>query len=223
MVNPDGTVVSSNVRADELNQFLVQSLGLPYVLRGKLHPLDLQPQANHKLTDGVPGSARNHLDELPRGLQRFAGVEFVVGDSLIHLGGAHGRNWPQQVEGVAVGRKFARLCLLHATDRSAVDGTRIGEYRVRYADTTTQSIPIVYGQDVRNWWAVDGRDTTHSAIAWTGSNPAALAGGAALQLYVSIWQNPFPEKEVRSIDFVSTMTTAAPFCVAMSLESLDAP
>ena len=36
-----------------------------------------------------------------------------------------------------------------------------------------------------------------------------------LRLYLTKWTNPWPKKEVASIDFVSTNAIAAPFCVAI--------
>jgi len=36
------------------------------------------------------------------------------------------------------------------------DDTLIGEYKVRYDDKAVETIPVVYGKDVRDWWFVEG-------------------------------------------------------------------
>ena len=53
---------------------------------------------------------------------------------------------------------------------------------------------------------------------WQGSSPAASLRNATLRLYLTMWENPQPDKKVISIDYVSTNTTAGPFCVAMTVE-----
>ena len=53
---------------------------------------------------------------------------------------------------------------------------------------------------------------------WRGSNPAAKRVNKTLRLYLSAWENPYPDKKVLSISYTSAMTEAAPFCVAMTVE-----
>lgn len=55
-------------------------------------------------------------------------------------------------------------------------------------------------------------------LDWTGSNPSTRDAEATLRVYLTSCENPHPEKEVISVDFVSAMTTAAPFLVAMTVE-----
>ena len=47
---------------------------------------------------------------------------------------------------------------------------------------------------------------------------AAKKSNCHLRLYLTVWENPHQEKTVASIDFVSAMTVAAPFCVAITAE-----
>ena len=49
-------------------------------------------------------------------------------------------------------------------------------------------------------------------------NPKARLFLKSLRLYVTRWENPHPEKKVRTIDFISSTTHAAPFCLAMTVE-----
>jgi hypothetical protein len=181
--------------------------------------LDLQPKANQKLTDNfhTPDSVGNNLAELPKGTREFAGVKFHIGDGLIQLASPKVRDKAAQVEGIAVGQAFATLHILHATGYTATDGTLIGKYVIRYEDKTTAAIPIVYGEDMRDWWNIHPeKGVTRGKVAWVGKNQNT----PSIRLFLTTWTNPRPKKKVVSIDYLSTQTSdAAPFCVAMTVEA----
>jgi hypothetical protein len=196
--------------------------------------VNLQSKANQKLTDSMHGLRGNDLAELPKGEQTFAGVRFKVEDSYLRLsgtiemGGAPKK--PAALEGIPIDKSFTRLHILHGTHYGAFgkagetlfvkDGTPIGEYRLRYEDGTTKSIPIVYGEDVRDWWVWDKpAEVTRGKIAWVGKNAFSKEQNQTIRLYFTSWNNPHPEKKVSSFDYVCNGTSAAaPFCVAISLE-----
>jgi hypothetical protein len=199
----------------------------------KFVPLDLSSKANQKLTDklhtGVDG---NDLKELAVGEHTFAEIKFRIAEGLVQLGSKVLETMPGKVEGIPVGRKFAQLHLFHATGFGGgpnvpgtpwhvEDGTLIGEYHVRYDDNSTESVAIVYGEDVRDWFYLpDEKEPSRGKVAWRGANDRAAQVGAKLRLYVSSWKNPKPGQQVVSIDYVSkkTETVAAPFCLAITLE-----
>ena len=91
---------------------------------------------------------------------------------------------------------------------------------VRYADGGGEGIPIVYGEDVRDWWNWDkSKETKRGKIVWTGTNPAAKVYDLEVRLYESEWTNPKPDVEVQSILYSSHMNTpGAPFCVALTVQ-----
>jgi hypothetical protein len=199
----------------------------------KFSPVDLHPYTNRKLVDNLgSGFEGNSLTELPAGEQVFGGVKFKVGEGLIQVGSKMLGKWPERVEGIKVERKLAKLHILHATcfgggpnhpgDPGFVeDGTLIGEFRVNFQDRSAIIIPIVYGQDVRDWFYVQGeKDPSRGKVGWTGDNEMAKQAGARLRLYVTTWENPRPDKTVMTIDYLSKKaeTVAAPFCVAITAE-----
>jgi hypothetical protein len=96
---------------------------------------------------------------------------------------------------------------------------------VRYEDGTKEAIPIVYGEDVRDWWNVDdSASLTRGRVAWVGENAGASQHRMTLRLFVSDWDNPKPDTKVVGIDFVSEKAgEAAPFCIAMTLEEATTP
>jgi len=55
-------------------------------------------------------------------------------------------------------------------------------------------------------------------VAWVGTNPVSERYEAKVRLFLSTFENPKPEVEVVSVDFVSKLTPFAPFLVAMTVE-----
>jgi hypothetical protein len=185
--------------------------------------LDLQAKANIKLEQPLQGGRPgNDLADLPRGEQKLAGVKFKIGDRLIQLEGP-GQTFPTKLDGIKVGRKLARLHILHAAGRclGVKDGAVIASYIVHYRDKTQATIPIVYGKDLRDWWELsDPQPVTRGKVAWEGANRVRQNTRTKMRLYLTTWENPHPKKEVTQIEYACTKGTPAwPFCVAMTAEA----
>jgi hypothetical protein len=190
--------------------------------------IDLQGKANQKLADDVGGRIPNNtLAAVPTGEQTFAKVKFQVGERCVQLGSPLlTKEKPDKVEGIPVGRKAGKLHFLHSTlfgkaQPLIEDGAIIAEYRVNYDDGTTVTVPVKYGEDVRDWWyAKDAPDAGEKVkVAWEGENEASKAGNNGIRLYLTTWTNPNPGKKVATIDFLRTEgTPASPFCVAITAE-----
>jgi hypothetical protein len=185
--------------------------------------IDLAPHLNVKLKDNLHSDRfpNNNLASLPTGKQTFAGVKFQIGDGIVQLGSAQVQSKPAKVEGIKVGRTFAKLHILHATGYSADEEIQIAKYVVRYDDKSTAEVEVVYGKDVVDWWAYpDQKAPTRSKVAWEGENEAAKGFEAKIKLYLTTWENPHPKKKVVSLDYVATAPdkSPAPFCVAITAE-----
>ena len=192
--------------------------------------IDLQPKANQKLTDNLHNEKfeGNNLAQLPKGESLFGDVKFKIEDKLIQLSSKYVQDKPDKVDGIQVGKKFAKLYLLHATGFGGFgkpgdplyisDGTAIGHYTVKYEDNSVEIIPIVYGEDVRDWFDHDqSKPVQRGKVVWEGENDFARQFGAKLRLYLTEWKNPKPDKEVVSIDYEREgASVAGPFCVAMT-------
>lgn len=189
--------------------------------------IDLSAHFNAALLDTwLPSGAMtngNDLASLPGGVQKFSGIEFDVrgvvqlaGGALQNLGG----KYPKQVNGIRVSRRCRRIHFLHGTAWSALVGTRIGSYVIRYAHGDSREIPIIMGQTVREWWSPSTQPPVlvGAAVAWEGANAASRALGMSLRLYQFSWMNPMPEREITSIDFKSAMENSAPFLIAVTVE-----
>lgn len=190
--------------------------------------LDLTAQYNARLNQNWHGTADipdNDFRELKPGLNNLGGVSFDV-RGIIQLAGAtlsetSNPAYPRQVAGIKVGLKCQKLHFLQASGWLGEDGAVLAHVAVNYADGETREIPVVYGQDVRDWWYYENtlKDAARAPVVWTGKNPATEKwGGVTLRLFKRTWDNPRPEVEIKSLDLVSKQAASAPFVLAITAE-----
>lgn len=166
-----------------------------------------------------PGTPNNTLEALPTGVLQFGTVFFDV-RGVVQLSGKQlekaGGRYPQGILGIKVGQPCRELHFLHASGWRSKDGTRLGSYVLHYENGAEQVIPIVYGEDVRDW--IEESDPSNNLrranLVWNVQNRA----GYRIRLFKTSWVNPFPDVEITSIDYVSAMAEAAPFLIAITAE-----
>lgn len=189
----------------------------------KKNLIDLSAYYNGPLTGWLPFTPAPYgcgFRGLKPGITSLGGVPFDV-RGIVHLYG--GRMFestpvPNKVTDIRVDQACKRLHFLHAAQGS-VEAARksepIGHYVLHFVDGREASLPIMYGEDVR---AVSVKDdpvpTSRGAVVWTTYQD----NGPPLRLFLSTWDNPHPETEIASIDYVSTLTYSAPLLVAISVE-----
>jgi hypothetical protein len=175
------------------------------------------------------------LSELPRGQVIFDHVPFDVRGVIQLRLVSWFWGWdkfPVKAEGIPVRQKFKRLHVLHGTMLTEAEDLAIGCYILHYADGTEEVLDVLYGQDVRAFWGLQGVDP--DVVGWWNlqtdprKNAAKATVAAELpnlvhpalprRLYHRAWENPRPDVEVRSIDFVSRGTRSGPFLVALTVE-----
>jgi hypothetical protein len=111
--------------------------------------------------------------------------------------------------------------ILGSIDSAAEEGALIGAVVLHYADGSrarTRDLlrparpPLVDGRRSSN-----GHDLAQ--VAWEGPHGYPAIYSTRLRIYHAVWDNPRPDQEIVSFDFVSKMTTtAAPFLIAVTLE-----
>lgn len=164
------------------------------------------------------------LRNVPEGLVRFQDVSFDM-RGVVQLtqnpGWVLWEDYPQAIEQIPVAQRFQKLHAIIGTIGSAPEGKAIGALVLHYADGTRHECEILYGRHVRDWWTHnDSRtDTDLAQVAWEGPHAFPKIHPTRLRIYHSTWENPRPDAEVVSFDFVSKMTTtAAPFLIAVTVE-----
>ncbi|MBN2390600.1 MAG: hypothetical protein JXR84_07750 [Anaerolineae bacterium] len=185
--------------------------------------VDLTAYYTNALDEDWLGKSGASLAALPKSIQVFAEAAFDV-RGLIQLAGKGteaetGRAFPPSVKGIKVNYKGKKLHFLHGTAWQAEEDTKVGEYILHYANGQTKYIPLIYQRHLKDWWVQEGDPIpTDTEIAWTGENEAAHKLGYKIHLYRYTINNPFPNEEIVTLDFVSTMTESAPFLIALTVE-----
>jgi hypothetical protein len=197
--------------------------------------IDLKPRLNASLLASIDGPAdvkENNLAELPPGVHSFGGVPFDV-EGRIQLLGRNllesGKRFPVIVKNIPISRRCARIHLLHGASAVRTLDEKIASLVLHYKDGSQAQIGIISGQDVLDWWGpiynTDGREERHTTspgteLGWAGSNPwiKKRAPEFSLRLYRSTFANPRPDLAITSMDYLSTLSDAAPFLVGLTIE-----
>ena len=117
--------------------------------------------------------------------------------------------YPKSVE-MGVDHKAKSLLFLHTCAWTDVAGSKIGAYKVNYSDGTSENIDLAYGVNIVSW--IDQRSVGGADRVWMGRTK----DDQRLDLWRIQWDNPHPEKTIKSIEFSSTGTSAGPVLVAVS-------
>src|ERR1043166_2965422 len=120
----------------------------------------------------------NIWNSLPRGRQLLQGIPFQIDGKFEVTGidGLKGGNEyiPTRVTGIPIGRKAEKLLLLHATGYTEKDGTPLANLVLHYANGSEQSLRIIYGVHVRNWYEERYEKKKslfdpNTVVAWSGT------------------------------------------------------
>jgi hypothetical protein len=121
-----------------------------------------------------------------------------------------GQDWPDRVDGSQVGTLCYEVeAIVGALVGNESSRTIVAKLVFHFADGTSEEMPLQFNQNIYS--VRGGNGEVANRRPWAASNPN-------LRLTYLSWRNPNPGKEVAHIDFVSTMTQAAPFLVAISVK-----
>ncbi|MGA2543344.1 MAG: permease prefix domain 1-containing protein [Verrucomicrobiota bacterium] len=198
--------------------------------------IDLQPYVNVGLTtptSGVDSAPETDLAGLPRGIHTFGGVSFDVTGKIQLMGRgllSARRIYPVIRKNIPISQKCRQIHLLHGASQVMELDVTVAKLVLHYADGSTREIAIVAGEHLLDWrgpiyttpaageqLAPKDRGTE---LAWVGNDsllpqpPPLLAA----RIYRTTFPNPQPEVEIASVDYVSTLTGAAPFLAGLTVE-----
>jgi hypothetical protein len=156
------------------------------------------------------------LADLPDGTNVFAGATFRV-EGVVQLQGAtlkqRGLRYPEAVKDIPIQMTCSNLHFLQGTAWPTSEGSKIGAYIIHFADGSEVEFPIKYGVDVRDWSFHQQDPNQEVGAAWFSKQHPIF-----YRLYTSTWQNPHPNVEITSVDYVSSMTICAPFLLGITAE-----
>ncbi len=153
---------------------------------------------------------------LPKGSVTMDNVRWDIRGVLYAAGTKHPPNNPMssRVEGIPVGQKAQRIHALQCCSWISPAGTKIASYILHYVDGEARELPIVYGEDLRDWSATSDPATAANApIVWK-----APPGGRPMRLFHRTYDNPRPEVEIASLDLIGAGVEASPIVVAITVE-----
>ncbi|MBN1804777.1 MAG: hypothetical protein JW837_05970 [Sedimentisphaerales bacterium] len=168
------------------------------------------------------GLSNNTLKDLPRSIQVFDGTSFDI-RGIIQLAGRQAERelsvkFPEEVANIAVKQKGQKIHFLHGCGWQSPKGTSIGSYVIHYSNGENRSVPIVYGEDVQDWWlSEEFTSDSKPNIVWRGKNHSS-PDGPQIGICKTTWENPLPNIEIEHIDYKSSMMNCAPFLIAITVE-----
>lgn len=191
----------------------------------KMKTIDLRKFANRDFIDAVPGDGKGGWTD--EGVASLVGAEWGVqtyrnvpcdiirpdmnsGNGCIVLSSTKIKGTPKSVSGIPVDEKVKAIYFFHAVGWSELN-TEVMRYVIHYADGSKVEIPVICGKDIDNWW-----------FKWACSKKwdAKIAFDNLDQkgFFVWRWPNPQPEKEIDSIDIVSSNNMPIPIVVGITIE-----
>lgn len=171
-------------------------------------PLVLDSWLTRPLTDETAGDGQggwtdqgnNDMRGLTPGRHVFGDVTFEVTDRCLALKSpAHFPNAPTEAAPLSLNVTCNTLNFLHTAAWTSGSGAAMARYRVRYADGTELTIPILDGVHVGNWWKPE-EDLPSAQMVWQGANPVHRP----VCLYLYTWPNPKPGTPITSLSLEGT-------------------
>jgi hypothetical protein len=161
----------------------------------------------------------NDLANLPQGIVQLGGVTFDIRGVIQLWGRGVYAPFPVRIERIPVAQQGHRIHFLMGTIHEEKSGTQVGRYQIHYAHGPPIQVPIVYGQDIWEWWFdLKNRPNIVAKPVWEGSSAFSQTFHKRVWLFDVPWENTQPDIAIDSIDFVSAMTLSAPFLIAITVE-----
>lgn len=160
------------------------------------------------------------LSALPPGLGQFGGVTFHI-RALVQLMSDYPQHrmtlFPPAVYGIPVGKKCARIHILHGTQVEIPHGKEVARFVFYHRSGVVSEMPLLYGDDVGDCFALEQIPPRNprTLIAWTTKKSANALPSA---LYRTSWANPRPEDEVVLADYVSSLQGSGSFLLGMTVD-----
>lgn len=173
----------------------------------------------------------NEFQEVPRGPVVLAGVPFEV-NGLLRLSGRSAKNdnkpYRDEVKDIPVGKKFARLHLLHIISFSTSREEPYARVALRYADGSSASFPLIYGTHGRDWHRPKYEFPSalldpNTKVVWRGEYDSTPINGKTLRIFKTMFVNPKPDIEVATIDVFSENASPNATIMAMSIGPAHLP
>lgn len=164
--------------------------------------------------------------ELPLGLLSSQGITFEIRGMILLAGERlrrHRPDLPVAVTNIPIGQRVSSFHLLGAVTYAPPSVPRrleVARVLVRYRDGSVHPIPLRLGEEIEDHWSRPRSPAIarRSSVAWRGVGTSVEGASSWAQLLHLRLENPFPAREVASLDLISSLQIPAPFFVALTVE-----
>jgi len=182
----------------------------------EFHPIDLSRFYTTTLAEEAAEPPK-----FPAGAQRFNKVPFQIGGRIDLTGmdaARRGSFQPTEVAGIPVNHKARRLHLLHGALRGTRAGGPLANVVLHYRNGETLALRLAFGVHAGNCF--EDSDAAFAPLADPNSTIAwqRVTKGAVARVFHTPIDNPLPDEEIASLDFVSLFDRATPVLVAITLQ-----
>lgn len=154
--------------------------------------VDLSGAVNRGFADEPEGKrgwtgqgADNDLRALPAGKLQAGNLTFDINPAgAVVVAGEKFNNFDSSRTLSLPAKQAGAVNLLHASAWVPPAGKPVGELEIRYADHSSERIPVLAGRDCGNWWTPC--HLPNGNVAWKGKNP---------QSFVGLYASSFPLKK----------------------------
>ena len=158
-----------------------------------------------------------NLSTLTKGLVTLDGVRWDIRRMVVLRSKMQSPKYvhPVKAADIPVGQSCRRLHFLQACSWTSPNGTKIARWILHYADGETRELPVIFGEDVRDW----GQDIKVVGLPKNGRE--AWCGRPRekdIRLYHRMYENPRPDSEIATLELVSEQSDSAPIVVAVTVE-----
>lgn len=170
---------------------------------------------------GTTPQASNRVAQLATNVQSMAGHTFDVRGIVLTAPPGVARGVPSRIEGIAVGRACKQLHFLHGAlnGGSLKANQNVADYVIRYEDGSRETLDVLSGRDLASSIVpADAGPAAQLLAAWEGEDPHDLPAEGRIRLYVQTWENPHPERMIKSVDMTCWHTSAMPFLAALTAD-----
>jgi len=156
------------------------------------------------------------------GTQTLAGIPFAIGGRIEVTGidaARHGQFFPPQVTGIGLHARAARIHLVHGAAHGQKDGIPLANLVLHFEGGEAKTIRLAFGVHARNYLEESTTKTAlladpNSRIVWEQARSVTNLA----RLFLTTLDNPFPDREITTIDLVSLFSQATPVVFAITLD-----
>ena len=192
--------------------------------------IDLKPYANAKITNtewwtGNPGpSDLEELLEIAKNSHDFEGpggemVPFKVEDANLRIFGTNAAQNPEKIEEIKVEMTAKTAYFVHMTGWEA-PGNPGYKFVMNYEDGSSEELLMQSHVNLDDWCHVPGQVPGRGALTdenstWIWRESGVTCGSVGV--IATKWENPHPDKRIKTMDFASLNTAAVPAVFAITL------